>query len=215
MRILGRTCRITAAQMQKIFKGGPAIPQTFPNELWSVQVIPAVCVRMYFSALSAVRGTKLPEACHRFAAERFAPFRDLRAACTRSSQRCTAAHCLAPCSQGCRSNIEGSRTGQISPLVRTSHIRKPAKLSMWIRESPSPSLSKPMNCCLGRRYDRVSGRSFTGQDVCVVSFLMMCRQQCGLGHLAAPRDHHLKAGGRPLKCFSSLEVREELANRGT
>ena len=41
---IGRTCRITAAQMWKIFVCGPAIPQRLPNELWSVQMLPAVCV---------------------------------------------------------------------------------------------------------------------------------------------------------------------------
>ena len=43
---------------------GPAIPQRLPNELWSVQVLPTVCVcvRMDYTALFAVRDAP---GCHR------------------------------------------------------------------------------------------------------------------------------------------------------
>ena len=41
---------------------GPAIPQRLPNELWSVQVLPVVCVRMEYSVLIAVRDAP---SCHK------------------------------------------------------------------------------------------------------------------------------------------------------
>ena len=46
MMILGRTCLMTAVHMKKIF-GGPA-------KLWPVQVLPAVCGRVDYTALFAV-----------------------------------------------------------------------------------------------------------------------------------------------------------------
>ena len=112
MMILGSTCRITAAQLWKIFVCGPATPQRLPNELASCV---CVCVSEWTLRHS------LPSVTHHAA-------RGMSSLC-RSKERTLSgsARCLHALMSEmyCRTLFGAMLTRLLKQHVRASRIRKP------------------------------------------------------------------------------------------
>ena len=92
----GRTCHISAAQIKNSYVHATVLPKG--PVVRAAAVSSGVRVRMEYTALFAVRDAPSGQKHVIAFPQQGTPFRDLCTACTRSCQRCTAAHCLAPCS---------------------------------------------------------------------------------------------------------------------
>ena len=126
-----------------------AQPSHLPNELWSVQVLPAVCVRMDFSALFAVRDAP---GCHRHVIALLQqgthPF-GICVLLTRAHVGDALPHTVRRhAHEVVEATSKGRGVGQDHFLSEQKSHSQALKLRIRIGESPSLSLSKPKNCWL-------------------------------------------------------------------